>query len=73
MSEQKAPLASVIMEVSNGVVDATYLAGGLEDARRYVGAGAGACHHHVGLVRPVKCLAGAAHTYRGQQILNIDF
>ena len=70
MSEQKAPLASVIMEVSNGVVDATYLAGGLEDARRYVGAGAGACHHHVGLIRPVKSLAGAAHRDGGQQILN---
>ena len=64
MSEQKGPLASVIMELPNRGVDATYLAGGLEDARRDVGAGAGAGHHHVGLVRPVKSLAGAAHRWR---------
>ena len=68
MSEQKGPLASVIMEVPNRGVDATYLAGGLEDAWRDVGAGAGAGHHHVGLVRPVKSLAGAAHRWRSTDL-----
>ena len=68
MSEQKGPLASVIMELPNRGVDATYLAGGLEDARRDVGAGAGAGHHHVGLVRPVKSLAGAAHRWRSTDL-----
>ena len=50
MSEQKGPLASVIMEVPNRGVDATYLAGGLEDAWRDVGAVACAGNHYVGLV-----------------------
>ena len=54
--------------MSNRGVDATYLAGGLEDARRDVGAGAGAGHHHVGLVRPVKSLAGAAHRWRSTDL-----
>ena len=38
-----------------------YLAGGLEDAGRDVGAAARVRHHHVGRVRPVKLLVSAAH------------
>ena len=38
-----------------------YLAGGLEDARGYVGAAAPVCHHHVGGEGPVKLLVSAAN------------
>ena len=38
-----------------------YLAGGLEDAGRDVGAAAAVRHHHVGRVRPVKLLVSAKH------------
>ena len=38
-----------------------YLAGGLEDAGRDVGAAPPVRHHHVGRVGPVKLLVSAAH------------
>ena len=38
-----------------------YLAGGLEDARGYVGAAAPVSHHHVGGEGPVKLLVSAAN------------
>ena len=44
-----------------------YLAGGLEDAGRDVGAAARVRHHHVGRVGPVKLLVSAAHF-----VVNVD-
>ena len=38
-----------------------YLAGGLEDARGYVGAAAPIRHHHVGWEGPIKLLVSAAN------------
>ena len=42
--------------MSNRGVDATYLAGGLEDARRDVGAHALACNNHIRVIRSIESL-----------------
>ena len=56
-----APELQLAVLVIEGEPGDVYLAGGLEDARGYVGAAAPVSHHHVGGEGPVKLLVSAAH------------
>ena len=53
----KLEIAILVVE---GKPSDVYLAGGLEDARRDVGASSAACHNYVRLIRSVKRFACAA-------------